>query len=134
MPIRKELLAMGLSELVEQAKSNGWKTLWQPVEDKAGDTEAISQQFSQFWAGFARNDLKITDTQKVLYSFRHSFKDAIGPAGASDDEKKHLMGHAETGSTKGYGTKREPKPVDIVRLNQIVQGVEWAFLAGLCGS
>jgi len=79
MPIRKELLAMGLSELVEQAKSNGWKTLWQPVEDKTGDTEAISQQFSQFWAGFARNDLKITDPQTVLYSCGNGVMTVRGP-------------------------------------------------------
>jgi hypothetical protein len=85
-------------------------------------------------AGFARVDLEITDPQKVLYSIRHSFKDVLAPAGASEDEIKQLMGQAETGATKGYRTKKQPKPVDIKRLNHIVQGIKWRFLARLCRS
>ena len=75
--------------------------------------------------------LKIVDPQKTLYSFRHSFKDATASVGATEDEKKQLLGHAETGATKGYGTKKEPRPVDIHRLNAIVQAIQWEFLQGL---
>ncbi|MEO5807653.1 DUF6538 domain-containing protein [Devosia sp.] len=131
MPIRHEMIDLGLLDLVKEAEAQGWKTLWQPVEAKHGDIDAVSQQVSAFWADFARKDLKITDPQKTLYSFRHSFKDAIGALGASDDEKKQLLGHAETGATKGYGTKKAPRPVDIKRLDEIVQAVSWPFLAGL---
>ena len=131
MPIRKELLDLGFMAMVDEAKTKGWKTLWQAVEDKDGDIDAVSQQVSSFWADFARKDLKIVDPQKTLYSLRHGFKDAVGAVGASDDEKKQLLGHAETGATKGYGTKKAPRPVDIKRLDEIVQSVKWEFLAAL---
>lgn len=131
MPIRKELLDLGFMGLVDDARAKGWKTLWQSVEDKDGDIDAVSQQFSSFWADFARKDLKIIDPQKTLYSFRHGFKDVVGAVGASEDEKKQLLGHAETGATKGYGTKKGPRPVDIKRLNEIVQSIKWEFLAPL---
>ncbi|MHA6692540.1 site-specific integrase, partial [Devosia sp. A449] len=131
LPIRQELIDLGFNELVEAARAGGWSTLWRPVADKHGDIDAVSQQVSSFWADFARSELKISDPQKTLYSFRHSFKDATASVGATEDEKKQLLGHAETGATKGYGTKKEPRPVDIRRLNDIVQAVEWDFLEGL---
>ncbi|MHA6732456.1 site-specific integrase, partial [Devosia sp. A369] len=120
--------------LVETARAQGWNTLWRPVEDKHGDIDAVSQQVSSFWSDFARNELKISDPQKTLYSFRHSFKDATASVGATEDEKKQLLGHAETGATKGYGTKKEPRPVDIRRLNDIVQAIGWDFLEALAGN
>ncbi len=35
------------------------------------------------------------------------------------------MGHAETGMTGRYGTKRRPRAVSIVDLNEAVQSLTW---------
>jgi integrase len=87
--------------------------------------------FSSFWSGFLRRDLAIKDARKSLYSFRHSFKDALREIGAEDHVQNALMGHAESGTGRRYGTKRKPPPVPIAMLDGVVQKIEWRFLAGL---
>ena len=131
VPIRRELLALGLSDIVATAKAKGWKTLWSAIDERGLTSEQVSQSFSPFWSEFSREDLEITDPKKTLYSFRHTFKDRVPARGASETEYKRLLGHAETGTSKRYGTKIAPKPVDIVRLDALVQGIDWPFLKEL---
>jgi hypothetical protein len=87
--------------------------------------------FSSFWSDFLRHDLGIKDTKKSLYSLRHSFKDSLRGIGAEDHIQNALMGHAEPGTGRRYGTKRKPPPVPISMLNETVHRLEWSFLAGL---
>ena len=131
VPIRRELLGLGLMDLVTAARANGWQTLWSAVDERGATSEQVSQSFSPFWSTFTRETLAITERKKTLYSFRHTFKDRVTQRGASETEQKQLMGHAEAGMSKRYGTKVAPKPVDIVRLDALVQGPDWPFLAGL---
>lgn len=128
VPIRREILDLGFPDIVEAARAKGWRTLWAAVEERSATTEEVSQSFSPFWSTFSRDTIGIADPQKVLYSFRHAFKDRVTKAGASETELNQLMGHAERGTSKRYGTKRAPRPVDIVRLDRLVQGIDWAFL------
>jgi hypothetical protein len=65
---------------------------------------------------------------KTLYSLRHNFRDALSACSATDYEKDQLMGHAEVGTGKKYGTKKKPRVVDIVRLNGLVQMANWPFI------
>lgn len=64
-----------------------------------------------------------------LYSFRHAFQDEISRLGHGDEIKKALMGHAESGMTGRYGTKRRPRVVNINELNEAVQGAVGPSLA-----
>lgn len=41
------------------------------------------------------------------------------------------MGHAEGGMTGCYGTKREPRAVNIDELASAVQSLNWPFLTGV---
>lgn len=128
VPIRREILDLGFPEIVEVARAKGWQTLWAAVEVPGATTEEVSQSFSPFWSTFSRDVIGITDPKKVLYSFRHTFKDRLTKHGSSETELNQLMGHAERGTSKRYGTKRAPRPVDIVRVDRLVQGIDWAFL------
>jgi hypothetical protein len=96
MPIRKELLDLGLMNLVDDAKGKGWKTLWQAVEDKEGDIDAVSQQVSSFWADFARKDLKIIDPQKRFTRF--------------DTASRTLPAQSAPATTKKSSFSAMPKP------------------------
>ncbi|EAS51331.1 hypothetical protein SI859A1_02146 [Aurantimonas manganoxydans SI85-9A1] len=58
----------------------------------------------------------------------HGSQDRITQAGRGEEVMKALMGHAETGMTKRYGTKKAPRPVDIVKLNDVIQSLPWPFL------
>jgi len=132
VPIRRELLNDGgLLALVERAKLSGWRSLWSAVEDKDGDGDRVASMFSSFWSDFLRHDLGIKDAKKSLYSLRHSFKDSLRGIGAEDHIQNALMGHAEPGTGRRYGTKRKPPPVPISMLNETVHRLEWSFLAGL---
>ena len=131
MPIRERLLDIGLHALVERARRNGWSTLWSAVEARDGDTRLVASMFSAFWSPFGRRELEITDEEKTLYSLRHNFKDAMRKLGVPKNIADMLMGHAESGTGRRYGTKRSPKPVPIHKLNKVVQSLEWSFLEGL---
>jgi hypothetical protein len=87
--------------------------------------------FSAFWSDTLRNKLAISDQMKTLYSLRHNFRDAMAAVGAADFERWQLMGHAEQGMGKKYGTKRKPRAVDIVRLDRLIQAASWPFLSKL---
>ncbi len=133
IPIRRELQTLGLRALAERAHARNWKTLWAAVENRGGDTTLVASYFSSFWSAFLRSDLAISDEKKSLYSFRHAFKDALKRLGAPEQIQNALMGHAEPGTGRRYGTKREAPPVPIAELNNAIQIMNWSFLGGLVG-
>lgn len=133
VPVREELWELGPKELESRAINAGWETLWPSME---GTSEVairdratpISNKFSNWWSDHTRKRLGLTDPEKVLYSFRHAFKDAIRIAGASETEQSLLMGHAEMGVGGRYGTKRRPVQVVTRPFDRIIQSAEWSFL------
>ena len=136
VPVRDELWNLGLKELESRAIDAGWETLWPGMEGTSeiairDRATPISNKFSNWWSDHTRKTLGITDREKVLYSFRHSFKDAMRVAGASETEQNLLMGHAEQGVGGRYGTKRKPVQVDTRPLNRFIQNAEWTFLGGM---
>lgn len=66
-----------------------------------------------------------------LYSFRHAFQDALAAAGRPEEVKKALMGHAESGMTGRYGTKKKPRVVDIIEMNEAIQSLKWSFIGNV---
>ncbi|HEV7326651.1 MAG TPA: DUF6538 domain-containing protein [Bosea sp. (in: a-proteobacteria)] len=128
VPIRKELLDLGLNDLVDRARAADRPFLWSAMAAHDDNVTRVSSYFSSFWASFSRKDLKIEAEGTTLYSFRHAFQDEISRIGHGDEIKKALMGHAESGMTGRYGTKRRPRVVNIQELNEAVQGAVWPFL------
>ena len=131
MPIRRRLLDIGLPALVERARRMGWRTLWSAVEARDGNITLVASMVSAFWSSHSRGELEITDEEKTLYSFRHNFKDAMRKLGVPKHIADLLMGHAETGTGRRYGTKRAPEPVPIDELDRVIQSLEWPFLDDL---
>ncbi|MBD8906928.1 DUF6538 domain-containing protein [Methylorubrum zatmanii] len=133
VPVRRELIDLGLPALVAEARQDGRKSLWSAMEAQAGDVTRVSGYFSSFWAAFSRGELNLTTEGTSLYSFRHGFQDRLGSAGYGEEVKKGLMGHAESGMTGRYGTKKKPRAVNVVELNEAIQRLPWPFLAGVRG-
>ncbi len=134
VPIRSELIALGLLDLVKYANTNGWRTLWEAVENRSGNISLTSNYFSAFWSDFSNATIGIREEQKSLYSLRHAFKDALDRAKISIEVKQALMGHSDPGTTGRYGAKRQPKPVDIKLLRRAIQKLDWDFLSEVRGS
>ncbi|UIJ73888.1 hypothetical protein [Aurantimonas sp. HBX-1] len=132
MPIRRELLDLGLLDVVEQARADNRRWLSPEMSDDGRALARLSNYASTFFGNILRKDLGVIEPELSLYSFRHGFQNGIGRAGYGEEVKKALMGHAETGMTKRYGTKKAPRPVDIVKLAEVVQSLPWPFLQDIC--
>ncbi|WP_029030522.1 DUF6538 domain-containing protein [Salinarimonas rosea] len=131
VPIRKELFDLGLSDLVRRAEASGQTFLWSAMNELGADLTRISGYFSSFWADISAKEFGIAEDGVSLYSFRHAFQDMLGEAGYGEDVKKALMGHSDSGMTGRYGTKKKPKPVPILTLNEAIQCLDWPFLGGV---
>lgn len=129
MPIRKELIELGLLEVISVAKSNSQRFLWSALE-KDSDLDRVCGNFSSFWSRFQYDEIGLED-EVTFYSFRHYFQDQIGRLTASQDLKKLLMGHSESGMTGVYGEKRRARVVPIRELDDVIQRMEWPFLSRL---
>ncbi len=130
VPVRRELWENGLKEIAEKARREGCKSLW-PAVEKARSLSTLSNMYSAFWSEFLRKKAGVADPAKALYSLRHNFRDAIAEAGGADFERDQIMGHSEQGTGRKYGTKRKPRVVNIVRLNELVQQPKWEFLSSI---
>ncbi len=101
------------------AKSGGQLVFksFETIQDRK--TEALSTRFTKL----IRQQLKITDQRKTLYSLRHNFADACRNAGVPHGIQYQLMGHVENNrNAAGYGTgasidtlRRELAKVDPLR-------------------
>ncbi|MHA6691236.1 DUF6538 domain-containing protein [Devosia sp. A449] len=131
VPIRKEILDLGLMQLVDSARSNNNKNLWSVMALPDWTISKASNYFSDFWSRSQAKEFGVENEDTSLYSLRHSFKDALDRAKAPLEVKQALLGHADPGTTGRYGSKKQPRQVNIKVLSRAVQKLEWAFLKGV---
>lgn len=96
--------------------------------EKAKSVSLVSNMYSAFWSDYLRRTLDISDPRKLLYSFRHSFRDGLSTQSAEAYEKDQLKGHSEVWTGAKYRTKANPRAVDIVRLDALAQAIDWPCL------
>ncbi|MGY6567776.1 MAG: DUF6538 domain-containing protein [Salinarimonas sp.] len=130
VPVRQELIAFGLLDLVEKARQSGRRFIWSTVATD-DDVGKASNYFSSFWSYISKREFGIDDPRLALYSFRHAFQDRLDDMGCDDTLVKALMGHSASGMTKSYGRKRQPKRVPIKKLSEIVNDIDWQFLRAI---
>jgi len=128
VPIRKEILDLGLMQLAENARSANSATLWSVMALPDWTISKASNYFSDFWSRGQAKEFGIENEDTSLYSLRHSFKDALDRAKAPLEVKQALLGHTDPGTTGRYGSKKQPRQVNIKILNKTIQKLEWGFL------
>lgn len=103
VPVAQELIDLGLLRYAEWVRQRGAVVLFPTLtKDSHGK---LSGSFSKFFGRYKRA-VGITDSRKVLYSFRHTMKDMLEAAAVPSKYLKRLMGHT-TGDgaiTDGYGS------------------------------
>ncbi|WP_188855008.1 DUF6538 domain-containing protein [Aureimonas glaciei] len=129
VPIRAELIDIGLLAEAEKARRKGWSTIWEAMEQPGRTVSNVSTYFSAYWSAFALKQLGEAPVKKSLYSFRHSFKDELDRMKVSLEIKQALLGHSDIGTTGRYGTKSRPRHVDIAKLKNTIDSLEWNFLS-----
>jgi integrase len=104
VPIHPELARLGFLRFVEQVRhcSGGTARLFPLLTP--GPKGGFGEAWSKWFGRYLRN-LGITNRASVFHSFRHSFKDALRAAGASEDVNDALTGHSGGGVGRAYGAK-----------------------------
>ena len=111
VPIAPELIELGLLRFLDSVRADGHLSLFPNLAHDWHDK--LSGAFSKFFGRFKKKILGINNPKKVLYSFRHTMKDAMTSADVSSKYLRRILGHASgDGSvTDGYGNKDVPLDV-----------------------
>ena len=105
VPVAQELVALGLFRYLDVVRAQGHGALFPSLRpDWHGK---LSGAFSKFFGRYKKHTLQIDSPKKVLYSFRHSMKDAMTRAGIPSKQLQRILGHASGDGqvTDGYGTE-----------------------------
>jgi integrase len=108
VPVARELIELGLFRFLESVRADGHLSLFPSLaKDWHGK---LSGPFSKFFGRYKTQILGIDNPKKVLYSFRHTMKDAMKRADVSGMYLQRVLGHASgLGTvTDNYGTEDVP--------------------------
>lgn len=103
VPVADELVALGLLRYIDVVRAQGHASLFPSL--RADWHGKLSGAFSKFFGRYKKHTLHIYNTKKVLYSFRHSMKDAMTRANIPTKHLQRILGHASGDGqvTDGYG-------------------------------
>lgn len=108
VPVASQLIELGLFRYMDSVQALGHKSLFPTLKhDWHGK---LSGAFSKFFGRYKKQILGIHNPKKVLYSFRHSMKDAMTKARVPSKYLQRILGHAsgEGSVTDGYGIEDVP--------------------------
>jgi integrase len=108
VPVAPQLIELGLLHYVDWVKSQGGVSFFPSLSHDWHDK--LSGAFSKFFGRYKKQILRIDNPKKVLYSFRHTMKDAMTRARVDSKYLKRILGHAsgEGSITDGYGCEDVP--------------------------
>ena len=108
VPVATELIDLGLLRFMDAMKAKGQTSLFPSLTHDWHDK--LSGAFSKFFGRYKMHVLGINNPKKVLYSFRHTMKDAMTSAQVESKYLKRILGHAsgEGSVTDGYGAADVP--------------------------
>ena len=108
VPLATELIELGFFRFMDAMKAKGQTSLFPSLTHDWHDK--LSGAFSKFFGRYKVHVLGISNPKKVLYSFRHTMKDAMTSAQVESKYLKRILGHAsgEGSVTDGYGAADVP--------------------------
>jgi len=106
IPLHVSLLDCGFLDYVESVREHGF--LFPAL--KPNPRGKLGGYFSNFFSGYLRDRVGITDHRKVFHSFRHTFKDICRCVGIDEAVHDALTGHTATGAGRKYGNEHYPLP------------------------
>lgn len=112
VPVAPELIELGLLRYMDYVRGSGQLSLFPSLTHDWH--EKLSGAFGKFFGHYKKDILRIDNPKKVLYSFRHTMKDAMTRANVSSIYLQRVLGHASGlgGVTDGYGN--EDVPLDVL--------------------
>ncbi len=104
IPVHTTLLDCGFLDYVEAVRPR--RFLFPDL--KPNPRGKLGGYFSNFFSGYLRQRVHITDKRKVFHSFRHTFKDICRSVGIDEAVHDALTGHTATGAGRKYGNEQYP--------------------------
>lgn len=104
IPIHSILLDCGFLEYAESVRDR----LFLFPELKPNPRGKLGGYFSNFFSGYLRTKVRITDKRKVFHSFRHTFKDICRSVGIDEAVHDALTGHTAPSAGRKYGNEQYP--------------------------
>lgn len=102
VPIHPLAIEMGFIEYLQSLRDRNIYWLFPDlIADKYGNKSA---KWSEWFNEYLREICGIVDKHKVLYSFRHSWKDLARDSGMPDELQRAIMGHTGKGVADSYGS------------------------------
>lgn len=125
IPLHRTLLDCGFLDYVESVRSRRFLF----PELKPNPRQKLGGYFSNFFSGYLRKRLRITDTRKVFHSFRHTFKDICRRVGIDEAVHDALTGHTAPHAGRRYGNEHYPLEPLFAAIEQFeVQGLDLSHL------
>lgn len=108
VPVASELIELGLLRFLDLVRADGHLSLFPGLEHDWH--EKLSGAFSKFFGRYKTQVLGIKNSKKVLYSFRHTMKDAMTRGNVSSKYLQRILGHSsgEGPVTENYGNEDVP--------------------------
>ena len=104
IPIHSILLDCGFLDYAESVRER--KFLFPSL--KPNPRQKLGGYFSNFFSGYLRRQVRITDKRKVFHSFRHTFKDICRSVGIDEAIHDALTGHTAPSAGRKYGNEQYP--------------------------
>lgn len=101
VPIHEELVKCGFLDFVVEQRDAGETRLFPKLVST--EKRQKTSGWSQWFGGYLRNVLGITDRRKTFHSFRHGFKDACRECHIPKEIHNQLTGHSSGDVGDSYG-------------------------------
>lgn len=101
VPVHPELEALGFLTFVEAQQHAKHPRLFHLL--KPGAYGRLGNKWGEWWSGYMRRTIGITDTRIVFHSFRHTFKDMARHSGLLEGVARQIMGHGGEDVADDYG-------------------------------
>jgi integrase len=127
VPVHPELVKLGFLDLVEDRRNASGKSAPLVPLLRPGPRGGYAEGWSKWFGRYIRG-IGIGNPARVFHSFRHTFKDALRSAGASEDLHDALTGHSGGGVGRAYGAKEMARWFGLTRLAEAVGKVDYRGL------
>jgi len=105
-PVHPVLLQCGLLKYTRRSMDAGHTKLFPSLVSKEG--LQITASWSKWFGRYLRKVVKISDSDKVFHSFRHTFKDAWRECLLPEDISDAITGHSNPSIGRRYGNTLYP--------------------------
>jgi len=101
VPVHPVLEELGFIAFVKAQQQAGHARLFHLL--KPGAYGKLGNKWGEWWSGYMRGVIGITDKRKVFHSFRHTFKDMARHCGLPEGVARQIMGHSGEDVADDYG-------------------------------